>query len=104
MCSHRGRRDYSSWRGFIRARLGVVPFIRVRVCFLGRAYDTSGSFEFAWVHSGAPSGGRVHSGLRGFNSARLGVVGFIQRSHGFTLAHLKMVGFIWDRACSLRHA
>ena len=44
---------------------------------LVRTYGSSGSFGFAWVHSGATNGGRDLPGLRGFTRARLVVVGFI---------------------------
>ena len=46
-----GRCVYSCSHGFIRARIAVVGFIRVRVCSLGRDFFvSSGSFRFAWVH------------------------------------------------------
>ena len=39
---------------------------------------SSGSFRFAWRHSGATSGRRVHTGSRVFTPAGLGVFGFIR--------------------------
>ena len=67
----------SSSRGFTRGRLGLLGFIHFRVASLGRTQGTSGPIEFAWVHSAAPSGGRVDKGQSGFTRACLGVVEFI---------------------------
>ena len=61
-------RVHSSSRLFTLAHLGVVEFIRVREGSLGRAKWLSGSFLFAWIHSGTYIGRRD----------RLQVVGFIQ--------------------------
>ena len=58
----------------------------------------SGSFGFAWVHSGEPRGRLVHLRSRGFPLAHLDVVGFIRRSRGFTRAPKGIVGsfgFAW---------
>ena len=72
--------------GFVGVHLGapwVVVFILVCVGYLGRAlwssyvfgfswdflWRTSGAFEYALVHSGAPSGRRVHSGAIGSSFA-----------------------------------
>ena len=41
--------------------------------YLGRDDESSGSFQFAWVHSGALSYRRVHSRSRGLTPSRLGV-------------------------------
>ena len=43
---------------------------------LGRVYGSSGTFGFAWVHTGTHRGRRVQTGLRGLTPARLGVGGF----------------------------
>ena len=51
--------------------------VNVRICSQRLAQESSVSFEFAWVHLGAPSCCRDHSGSRGFNQARPRVVGFI---------------------------
>ena len=80
------RRVHSGSRVFIQAHLEIVVFIRVCVGSLWRTQWSSGSFGFAWVHSGAhrgihssaPKGRRVHWGSHGFSRAHLGVVGFIR--------------------------
>ena len=59
---------------------------------------------FACVHSGETKGGRVHSGSRGFTMAHLRVFGFILGSHVFTPGRLAVVGFILVRVGSLGHA
>ena len=74
----KGRRIHSGSRGITQAHLGVVGFIHVRLESLRLANVSSGSFGFAWVHSGAPSARWVHLGWLGSTSARLGVVGFIR--------------------------
>ena len=51
--------------------------IHVRISSLGRALVLSISFEFAWVHSGAPSGRQVHPGSRWFTRALRGFLGLI---------------------------
>ena len=56
------------------AFLGVVEFIGVAVGSLGRAYASSGSFRFAWVHLCAPTGRRVHFRFCGFTGEGLGDV------------------------------
>ena len=45
---------------------------------LGSDDESSGSFEFAWVHSGALSWRRDHSRLRELTPSRLGVIGFFR--------------------------
>ena len=82
---------------------------------------SSVSFWFAWVHSGAPGGGRVHSGSRGFSRSGLWIIGFIRaiarfhsggprcfRVHSgylrFTWARQVVVGFIRVRVGSLGRA
>ena len=77
----KGRRIHSGLRGYTSANLGVIRFIRgpvdllprlavvafilVRVGSFRRSEVSSGSFGFAWIHSGAPSGRRAHSRSRG---------------------------------------
>ena len=69
----------------------IVALIRVPVHSLRRAYKSLGSFEFAWVHSGAPVSFMFvwfhlgdprcvlyYSSSRGLTPARLGVVGFMR--------------------------
>ena len=74
----RGRRvDFCS-HGFTRSHVLVVGFIGFRVGSLGCAKWSSGSFEFAWVHSCVNIGPRVHSSSRGFSRARLRVVWFVR--------------------------
>ena len=53
-------------------------FIRVHLGLLRRDHGSSGSLEFAWVHSGAPRVLRVDSYLGGFTGADLVVVWFIR--------------------------
>ena len=92
---------HSSSRGLTPARIGVVW---VRVGSLGRAYESSGSFGFAWFNTGGP---RVHSCSRGFTRASLVFVGFFRvrvgslgrrrdhsHWHGIILAHIVVVMFI----------
>ena len=99
MCAYRSRRDYSGSQGsfsflwvhsgapsgrpvhpgkreFNRALLEVVGFIGVRIGSLVRAWRSSDSFGFAWVHLEARCD-RFYAGSRGFTQARIGVVGLI---------------------------
>ena len=78
-----GRLVYSCSRVFNQVRIGVIGFIRVRLCllrtnrcrrvhsgslgFTQRALLSPGSFSFAWIYSGAPKCRRVHSGSCGFS-------------------------------------
>ena len=57
--------------GFAGAGLGVVRFIQFRVGSLVRTSWSWGSFGFAWVHWGAPSGRRVNWGSRRFIHIRV---------------------------------
>ena len=54
-----GRWFHSGSREFTREHLGVVGFILDCVGTLRRAYLSSGSSGFEWVHLGAPMGRRV---------------------------------------------
>ena len=110
---------------FPLARQAVVGFFRIRVNSLGSTYGSSGSFEIAWIHSGAASGRQVHPGSRRFTRAHLGVVLLRSSSffgfscvhsgepsglwshwgwRGFTRARLAVVGFIRVHVCSLGRA
>ena len=82
-----------------------------------RADRSSGSFEFAWVHS---NGRLIYSGSRGFTQTLILVaeiirfrVGSLRRDRGrrihsdsraFTRGRLAVVGFIRVRVGSLGHA
>ena len=82
---------HSSSLGFTRAQLEVVGFILVRIAsrlaVVGffrvregslRPVMWSGSFMFAWVNLGAPSGRRVDSGSLGFTWAGIVDIWFIR--------------------------
>ena len=127
----RGCLVHSVSRGYTPAGQAAVAFIRVRVCSLGNANGSLGSFGFMWVYLGAPMCLPVYSGSRGFTGARLVVIwvclGSLVRayvssgsfgftwvdsfapkvrpvhsdSRGFTGALLMVVGFIRLRVGSL---
>ena len=65
-----------SWVHF--SWLGAVGIIRVSLgsIYNRRSYWPQGSFEYAWVQSGAPNGRRVYSGSGEITRSRLSVVGF----------------------------
>ena len=90
---------HSGSRGFNRARLVVVGFIRVRVVSYRCLWYVS--FEFAWIHSCASKFRRIHSRSCGFSGAPIG--GRVHwDSLGFTQASLVVAGFIQFRVASLR--
>ena len=70
---------------------------------LGRTLVSSISFVIAWLHSGAPRGGRVHSDSRGFTRTRLGVAWFVRVRVGSLWRILGSSGsfvFAWFHSCA----